>query len=216
MKITIYTITDCQFSKAEKNYLKANNLPYEEKNLETNKEFLTEMLAVSNNFAGTPVTRVEKDDGTIRVFKGFTKEEFDEFFGFNQPQQPTQSQPTNPQLNNILNQLEQKAQPSQTYQPPFNSPNQDAQAPTNPQSPTDQISANANPSDVQLTPQEQAPTQQPNPLEEILQPDTTNPMPQNPTVGLNQLTTDNQVNPQGSQPPSNIPTIPDFPKGNTQ
>lgn len=81
MKITLYTINDCQFSKQEKEYLKSHNLPFEEKNLETNREFLTEMLAVSNNFAGTPVTKIEKDDGQITVLKGFTKEEFDTAFG---------------------------------------------------------------------------------------------------------------------------------------
>ncbi|MBI5122643.1 hypothetical protein HZA75_02170 [Candidatus Roizmanbacteria bacterium] len=82
MKITIYTIKDCAFSKQEKEYLNTNKLQYVEKDLETNKDFLTEMLAVSNNFAGTPVTRVEKDDGSIAVLKGFTKEEFDTTFGF--------------------------------------------------------------------------------------------------------------------------------------
>lgn len=82
MKITVYTTTECQFSKQEKEYLNANKLAFEEKNLETNKEFLTEMMAISNNFAGTPVTRVEKDDGSIAVLKGFTKEEFDTTFGF--------------------------------------------------------------------------------------------------------------------------------------
>ena len=82
MKITIYTIKDCTFSKQEKEYLNASKLVFEEKDLETNKDFLTEMLAISNNFAGTPVTRVEKDDGTISVLKGFTKEEFDTTFGF--------------------------------------------------------------------------------------------------------------------------------------
>ena len=76
MKITIYTINDCVFSKQEKDFLIANKLAFEEKNLETNKEFLTEMLAVSNNFAGTPVTKIEKDDGQIVVLKGFTLEEF--------------------------------------------------------------------------------------------------------------------------------------------
>jgi len=85
MKITVYTITDCQYSKAEKDYLASHTLPYEEKNLETNKEFLTEMMTVSNNFAGTPVTKVEKDDGTIVVLKGFTQEEFDKTFGFGAP-----------------------------------------------------------------------------------------------------------------------------------
>lgn len=76
MKITVYTTNTCEFSKKEKEFLAANNLPFEEKNLESNREFLTEMLAVSNNFAGTPVTRIEKEDGQIIVLKGFTEEEF--------------------------------------------------------------------------------------------------------------------------------------------
>ncbi len=78
MKITVYTTNECQFSRAEKEYLTSKGLMFEEKNLETNKEYLTEMLAVSNNFAGTPVTKIEKDDGTIAVLKGFTKEEFEQ------------------------------------------------------------------------------------------------------------------------------------------
>lgn len=86
MKITVYTINDCQYSKAEKDYLQAHNLPFEEKNLETNKQYLTEMLALANNFAGTPVTKIEKDDGQISILKGFTKEEFDKLTGVGQPQ----------------------------------------------------------------------------------------------------------------------------------
>ncbi len=77
MKITIYTTNECEFSKKEKAYLSSHGMLFEEKNLESNKEYLTEMLAVSNNFAGTPVTKVEKDDGSIVVLKGFTQEEFD-------------------------------------------------------------------------------------------------------------------------------------------
>ncbi len=100
MKITLYTITDCEFSREEKEYLASHQLQFEEKNLETNKEFLTEMLAVSNNFAGTPVTKIEKDDGQIVVLKGFTKDEFDKVLAFQQtqpqPPQPTNNQPTNP------------------------------------------------------------------------------------------------------------------------
>lgn len=82
MKIIVYTVTDCQFSKQEKEYLTAKNLPFEERNLEVNKEWLTEMLEVGNNFAGTPVTKVEKDSGEAVVLKGFTKEEFDQALGF--------------------------------------------------------------------------------------------------------------------------------------
>lgn len=108
MKITIYTVSNCQFSKQEKDYLLSNNFQYEEKNLETNRDFLTEMLAVSNNFAGTPVTKIEKDDGQIAILKGFTKEEFDQALGLAptvpQPQQtppaavpePVQTTPTPP------------------------------------------------------------------------------------------------------------------------
>ncbi len=93
MKITIYTITDCQFSKQEKEYLTSHNLPFEEKNLETNKDFLTEMLAVSNNFAGTPVTKIEKDDGQTVVLKGFTEEEFNKTLGYETAAKPTVEPP---------------------------------------------------------------------------------------------------------------------------
>lgn len=82
MKITIYTISDCYFSKQEKDYLQAHGLTFEERNLEENRDFLTEMLTISNNFAGTPVTKIEKDDGQIVVLKGFTTDEFDKTFGF--------------------------------------------------------------------------------------------------------------------------------------
>ncbi len=89
MKITVYTTSGCQFSKQEKDYLASHNFTYEEKNLEANREFLTEMLAVSNNFAGTPVTKIENDDGQITVLKGFTKEEFDQALGTTPVAEPT-------------------------------------------------------------------------------------------------------------------------------
>lgn len=127
MKITVYTTTDCQFSKQEKEYLMSHSLPFEEKNLEINKEFLTEMLAVSNNFAGTPVTKIEKDDGQISVLKGFTKDEFDKTLGFvvsppsvavadpakTTPPVPVPTPaspptPPAPQLNSVLNDLQSK------------------------------------------------------------------------------------------------------------
>jgi len=140
MKVTIYTVADCQFSKAEKEYLQAHNQPFEEKSLETNKEFLTEMLTLSNNFSGTPVTKVEKDGGEISILKGFTKEEFDKAMGYSQPKEavinstidvptkpttpPTPPSPTQPTLtpttpveekkdevlNAVLNDLQSKSE----------------------------------------------------------------------------------------------------------
>lgn len=139
----MYTIADCQFSKQEKEYLTSHSLQYEEKNLETNKDFLTEMLAISNNFAGTPVTRVEKDDGSIAVLKGFTKGEFDTTFGFKEEAAPppkapaetstptTDTQPTTPvndPLKSVMDDLEAKAQPTEV-QPP-QPPVENAQPPT--------------------------------------------------------------------------------------
>ncbi len=77
MKITIYTTSDCPYCKAEKEYLASQNISFEEKNVEKQREFLTEMLAASDNFAGVPFTLIVKDDGTQVGLKGFTKEEFD-------------------------------------------------------------------------------------------------------------------------------------------
>ena len=132
MKVTVYTTTDCQYSKQEKDYLVANKVQYEEKNLETNKEFLTEMLALSNNFAGTPVTRVEKDDGSIVVLKGFTKEEFDTTFSLVAETPPkaeetvatadpttlvveaapvAENPPVSTELNSVLDKFEEKTVP---------------------------------------------------------------------------------------------------------
>jgi glutaredoxin len=96
MKITVYTISDCEYSKKEKEYLTSHGLQFDEKNLETNRDFLNEMLAVSNNFAGTPVTKIEKDDGQIVVLKGFTQEEFDQALNLAKPAEPVAPPPPAP------------------------------------------------------------------------------------------------------------------------
>ena len=83
MKVTLYTITDCKFSQLEKDYFRLNNIQFEEKNLETNKDFLPEMLSISNNFQGTPVTRIIKDNGQTVIMKGFSKEDFDKELSLN-------------------------------------------------------------------------------------------------------------------------------------
>jgi glutaredoxin len=191
MKITVYTVSDCQFSKQEKEYLQSHNLSYEEKNLEQNRDWLTEMLAVSNNFAGTPVTKIEKDDGQIIVLKGFTQEEFDQVLGFKEeesvaqasadvtqspqstsPQPPTQTQP--------INQPEASPPPY----PSSSSPNQ----------PTAETSPTQSPPVVNQAPTT-ASSQPDDPLSSILS-------------DLEQKANPNQ--PPPPQPPANIPNIPNF------
>jgi len=182
MKITVYTVSDCQFSKAEKEYLQSHNLPYEEKNLEQNREWLTEMLAVSNNFAGTPVTKIEKDDGKIEVLKGFTQEEFDQVLGFKKEEPVAQASASVP--------VTPPSQPSPT-QPP--TPPPPPPQPTQPTTPTPP---------AQTSPVNPAPTTTPpqpaDPLSSVLS-------------DLEQKASPNQPPPPpSSNPPSNIPNIPDF------
>lgn len=81
MKITIYTISDCPFCQAEKDYLAQNNLNFEEKNVEQNREFLGEMLELSEKGAVVPFTVIIKDSGEEVKLRGFTKEEFDVALG---------------------------------------------------------------------------------------------------------------------------------------
>ena len=50
MQITIYTIKDCSFCTAEKEYLNSKLLPFTEKDVEKSKDALTEMLHLSDNF----------------------------------------------------------------------------------------------------------------------------------------------------------------------
>lgn len=96
MKITVYTINNCPFCQQEKEYLSVNNFSFEEKNVEQNKEYLSEMLAASNNFAGVPFTVIEKDDGVKVPLKGFTKEEFDRELSSPQATPPPPAVPSEP------------------------------------------------------------------------------------------------------------------------
>jgi len=147
MKITVYTITDCEFSKQEKEYLASHQLQYEEKNLETNKEFLTEMLAVSNNFAGTPVTKIEKDDGKIEILKGFTSADFDGVLGFETEKK--EESPKKPEEKQDMKKPEDQKAPDEVKAEPVTPPNPGA-APkvqqTQPQTPQPTSSKPANPS----------------------------------------------------------------------
>ncbi len=101
MKVTIYTLTTCPHCRDEKEYLTKKGVAYEEKNVETNRENLAEMLQVGNNFAGTPVTKIEKDDGSVVVLKGFSAEEFDKELGASTPAE-SDSAPALPTMPSVV------------------------------------------------------------------------------------------------------------------
>jgi len=216
MKITVYTVSDCQFSKAEKEYLQSHNLPYEEKNLEQNRDWLTEMLTVSNNFAGTPVTKIEKDDGQILVLKGFTQEEFDEVLGFKKQEpinqeitdinQPTQSISTQPP-----SQTPSATQPTPLPQTPFQQTPLPNNQLTTSQPPVIQSPslADQNQPITQSSSSYNSPSTQPiNPVsDEVSNSQSTDPLASILT-NLEQKANRNQ--PPSSPPPANIPNIPDF------
>jgi glutaredoxin len=200
MKITVYTVSDCQFSKAEKEYLKLHNLPFEEKNLEQNREWLTDMLTVSNNFAGTPVTKIEKDDGTIVVLKGFTKEEFDKELGLT-------DQP-NAQANTQAN-VTPSQSPSQTFSSQTNQTQQPTPIPNPNPTPISQPNTTSamnqtNTDQPSTPPQPQA--QNPSPATDQKLNDILSNLEQK--AQTNQAASPTSENPM--PPPSDIPNIPDF------
>lgn len=202
MKITVYTITDCKFSQAEKQYLQSKGLQFEEKNLEANREYLTEMLNISNNFAGTPVTKIEKDDGQIIVLKGYTQDEFDKALAVdpNAPAKQVQPQDTavvtpQPAAAAPLPQNQQSVQPAPTpqtqqMQPDMNSQPMQAPQPA-PQAPM---------MDVQQPQMAQPPMNPPQ--------DMTNQMPPAPPVQMA------QPMPQQTAPPMDMQQPPSPPADN--
>ena len=78
MKATVYVISDCPYCKTEKEFLTNKNIAFVEKNVETDEASLKEMLTLSDNFAGVPVTVLEGKDGKKVVVKGFTQADFEE------------------------------------------------------------------------------------------------------------------------------------------
>ena len=75
--ITVYTIENCPFCKAEKEYLAKEGMQFAEKRVDTSEPDLKEMLELSDNFAGVPVTLVKTGDRQ-RVIKGFTQADFEQ------------------------------------------------------------------------------------------------------------------------------------------
>ena len=74
MNVTIYTTTTCPYCKMLKDFLKENNISFEEKLVDQDDVAREQMIKESGGFLGVPYTVVLKDDGTKETIVGFDKE----------------------------------------------------------------------------------------------------------------------------------------------
>ncbi len=208
MKITVYTTPECAFSASEKAYLQSRNLQFEEKNVKSSEAILTEMLKVGNNFAGTPVTKIVKDDGTEVVLKGFTKEEFDEALALSKEKDGSKEPDVN-FVPPVVPASDQPAAPSAPMGAPVaGTPSAPAAVPPVPAMPEPPVvptvpAQQAVPAQPAVPPQTEQPV---NPLDSILR-DLQNKVAQeNQAAGASQ----SQPTAPAQTPPGPLPSVPDF------
>ncbi|MDU1316375.1 MAG: glutaredoxin family protein [Anaerococcus hydrogenalis] len=73
-KVTVYTSNTCPHCKAAKNYLRENNIEFEEKNVDEDRSAIDYL--VEKGHRGVPVINIEGED-----IVGFNKELVDEKLG---------------------------------------------------------------------------------------------------------------------------------------
>ena len=77
MQVKVYSTPACPWCQAAKNFLKANNIPFEEIDVGQNEKAAQEMILKSGQM-GVPVIEI---DGKIVI--GFNKPLLEEFLGLN-------------------------------------------------------------------------------------------------------------------------------------
>jgi glutaredoxin len=81
-KVTIYTTASCAYCHAEKEFLKANGVAFEEKAVDTDPALAEEMIQMSGQL-GVPFTVIqmdEKEDSKIGIL-GFDQHRLSEVLG---------------------------------------------------------------------------------------------------------------------------------------
>lgn len=56
MNITVYSSNECSYCTKQKEWLKERNIPFEEKELNTNQEYMREFIRLDGNFVTTQLT----------------------------------------------------------------------------------------------------------------------------------------------------------------
>jgi glutaredoxin len=71
-KVILYTQETCPPCFAEKEWLKANNIPFEERDIRKNPAYMNEVIDLGAS--ATPVTLIDSDEGK-QVVMGFKEDE---------------------------------------------------------------------------------------------------------------------------------------------
>ena len=74
-KVTIYSTPNCHFCHMAKDFFKANNIPYEEFDVASDREKRQEMITFTGQM-GVPVIRIEDD-----IIVGFNESKVKELLG---------------------------------------------------------------------------------------------------------------------------------------
>jgi glutaredoxin-like protein NrdH len=77
-KVVIYTQDSCGPCTAEKLWLKANGIDFEERNIRENPKYLDEIVEIGAS--ATPATVIEDENGSEVVF-GFNQEQLEQILG---------------------------------------------------------------------------------------------------------------------------------------
>lgn len=70
-KVTVYTSSTCPYCQMAKEYLKERGIPFDEKNVQTDKDARNELMAMG--YTGVPVICVDEEQ-----IVGFDKNKLDE------------------------------------------------------------------------------------------------------------------------------------------
>ena len=80
MKVTLFTTPTCVYCKMTKEYFKAKNVAYEEKNVATDAAARDEMITSSGQM-GVPVIKITDEKGDSSIVIGFDREHLQELLG---------------------------------------------------------------------------------------------------------------------------------------
>ncbi|SDK06379.1 glutaredoxin domain-containing protein [Sediminibacillus albus] len=78
-KVVIYSQETCSPCQAEKEWLKNNNVQFEDRDIRTHSQYMDEVVALGAS--ATPVTVITEEGGSEEIVMGFDKERLSVLLG---------------------------------------------------------------------------------------------------------------------------------------